>query len=268
MANTLSKGAAQAENARAVAEESASRGDATRASGQEMLEAIRNVRESTLTALGRLTEAARVAEEGAGEVARLHEVSETVEYFRETIAELADQSELLALNASIEAARAGAEGRGFGVIAGEIRALAERSAREAEGIAEQMQDIRRTLERAIELMQQTRDGVLGVAAAGVNWSQDLDTIVTAAEEVARTGESIASAAGEAAARSEEMAKVLDRASGDGESGAEAAEAVASASAEQKQLIDKLDRAAAELARMANGLAKSVAAVRAETRKRS
>lgn len=267
LAETLSKGAAQAEDARAVAEESASRGDTTRTSAQEMLETIRNVRESTLAALGRLTEAASVAEKGAGEVARLHEVSETVERFRETIAELADQSELLALNASIEAARSGAEGRGFGVIAGEIRALAERSAREAEGIADEMQDIRNTLERAIELMQQTRDGVLAVAEAGVNWSHDLDTIVTAAEEVARTGESIASAAGEAAARSEEMAKVLDQASDDVESGAEAAEAVAGASAEQKRLIDELDRAAAELARTAHTLAKSVAAVRAETGKR-
>lgn len=265
VAETLNRSARQAERARDVAEESASRGEATRQSGQQMLEAVRNVREATSAALGQLTAAANVVQEGAGEVARLQEISGTVERFRETIAQIADQSGLLALNAAIEAARAGPEGQGFGVVAQEIRVLAERSAKEADGIADGVQDIRSTLDRAIQLMQQTRAEVLAVAEAGEHWSRDLNTIVAAAENVASTGENIAVAASEAAERSAEMAQALSRASSDAGDAVDATDAVAAATAKQKRLIDELDHAAAELARMADGLAAAAAAVRAETR---
>lgn len=266
LARTLSKGAAQAEEARAVAERSAGRGEATRASGQEMLETVHGVRAANEAALNQLAAAARVVEEGAEEVARLREASDTVERFRETIAQLADQSGLLALNAAIEAARAGEQGRGFGVVAHEIRALADRSGDEAEGIAEGVQLIRATLERAIERMQRIQREVLAVAEAGRRWSGDLDAIVEAAEAVAETGQSIASTASEAATRSAEMALVLAEASTEAEAGAAATDVVASASVEQKRLIDDLDRSAADLAEMADHLATAAAAVRAQARK--
>lgn len=264
MADTLARSAAQAQEARAVAEESASRGSVMQESGQQMLETVQGIRESTGEALGQLTGAAEVVEKGSQQFAHLQQVSETVERFRETIAQLADQSGLLALNAAIEAARAGPEGHSFAVVAREIRSLAERSATEAEGIAEGVSDIRQTLGRATELMERIRTEVLAVAQAGRRWSDDLDAILDTAEAVARTGQDIARTAREAAERSAEMARVLSRASAEAGDGAKATEAVANASAEQKRLIDDLDRSASALARMAENLAAAAAAARTET----
>ena len=261
LADALSQGAAQADRARAVAEESAAHGDETGESGRQMLDIVRGVREATTSALDQLDVAAQVVEEGAGEVTRLKEVSETLERFRRTISQLADQSGLLALNAAIEAARAGQQGRGFGVVAEEIRALADRSGKEAEGVAENVRQIGETLERTIGLMGQIREEVLSVTDAGRRWSEDLDTILVAAEAVAETGQAIATTARQAALRSAEMAQVLDRAASDAKGGAEATETVATMSAEQKRLIDDLDGAAAELAEMAEDLAVAAAAVR-------
>ena len=264
LAEALSQGAAQAERARAVAEESAAHGDETGESGRQMLEIVRGVREATSSALNQLDVAAHVVEEGAVEVARLKEVSETLERFRRTISQLADQSGLLALNAAIEAARAGQQGRGFGVVAEEIRVLADRSGKEAEGVAENVRQIRERLERTIGLMGEIREEVLSVTEAGQRWSEDLDTILVAAEAVAETGQVIATTARQAALRSAEMAQVLDRAASDAKAGAEATETVATMSAEQKRLIDDLDGAAAELAEMAEGLATAAVAVREQS----
>ena len=265
LAEALSQGAAQAEGARSAAEESAAHGDETRESGRQMLDIVRGVREATAAALDQLDGAARIVEEGAGEVASLREVSETVERFRRTIAQLAEQSELLALNAAIEAARAGQEGRGFGVVAARIRGLAEQSGEEAAGVAATVTHIRDTLARAIDLMQQIRDEVVSVAETGRRWSADLDAILAAAEAVAETGQEIATAARQTALRSAEMAGVLERAVSEARQGAEATETVAAMSAEQKRLIDELDGAAAELGSMADDLAAAAAAVRERER---
>lgn len=264
LADALSQEAAQAERSRSMAEESAARGDETRESGRRMLDTVRGVREATTAALEQLEGAARVVEQSTDEVTRLREVSETLERFRRTIGQLADQSGLLALNAAIEAARAGQQGRGFGVVAEEIRALAEQSGEEAEGVGESVRKIRDTLGRAADLMQGIRDEVLSVAEAGRRWSADLDAILEAAEVVAETGHNIATAARQTALRSAEMAQVLERAAADAQGGAEATETVAGMSAEQKRLTDELDRAAAELADMAEELASAAAAARERT----
>ncbi len=261
LANALVTGAEDARAAQTTAAATAAEGELTHNSGQRMVRTARGVRAATGQAMEQLTAAAATVQEGSDEVSRLQAVSAAVQRFGQAITSLADQTGLLALNAAVEAARAGRHGRGFAIVAQEVRALADRSADEADAMDRAVRDIQTTLDRAMSLMGKTLTEVLAVAEASTLWGGDLDRIVEAAESVAEAGERITGTARENARRAADTATALVGARADAAHAATETDAVAAANSHQVRAIESMGDAAGQLREMAHELTTAVAAVR-------
>ena len=132
----------------------------------------------------------------AGQVASLGAMTSRIKGFIGTIREIADLTNLIALNAAIEAARAGAEGRGFAVVADEVRDLAAQSLHAAGESRVLLEEIADQVSAVSGQMQRGQKAVAGVEELSADAARALDAIVGTTGEAGRHARAIATTAAE------------------------------------------------------------------------
>jgi len=255
--------AAEAEQLKGSAGELATAGDRTREAGSQMEKTAERVRTGTQGAVRQLTDLGATTEESAVEVRRLRDVAAQVEKFSETVGLIANQTNLLALNATIEAARAGVHGRGFAVVADEVHKLAEESGREARNVGKSVQDTRRALDRAAQLLERIRGDLAEVVGASADWVRDLDRIAEASAETARAGKRVADVARASTDLASKITDTLGQARAAAQTSTQEAEAVAAAASEQLRAIEDLAQGATELSALADKLSQALRFMRGD-----
>jgi len=186
---------------------------ATLTSGSQSEEGGRIIHEAA-SEMGRIAEAVNAT---AGTIRQLEGFSGQISSIVNVIKDIADQTNLLALNAAIEAARAGEQGRGFAVVADEVRKLAERTAKSTQEITGMIGKIQQGTQRAaqemesgvqrvnegVNLAHRAGDSVTGIRASAEQVTQAVDDInlalkeqAVAAREIAQKVERIAQGAEE------------------------------------------------------------------------
>ncbi|HEY3012761.1 MAG TPA: methyl-accepting chemotaxis protein [Gemmatimonadales bacterium] len=233
---------------------------AAAASGTAAEVAARN-RDVIGDAIARLVELKGFVAAGADRVAALGALTQRITGFIGTIREIADLTNLIALNAAIEAARAGREGRGFAVVASEVRDLAAQSlhaAREAGGL---LGEIASQVTAVSGQMERGRDAVAGVEELSADAAKALDAIVGTTGEAGGHAQAIAATAAQQrdavnslTGQIEQVAASSAKSRADTDTLAKRAGEASAGQAELERAIRELGELASDLQRIASHFA--------------
>ncbi|MCK9280041.1 MAG: methyl-accepting chemotaxis protein [Melioribacteraceae bacterium] len=194
--------------------------------------------EDTIDGMSRIAE---VVSRAASTIQELGKGSNEIGEIIQVIDDIADQTNLLALNAAIEAARAGEQGRGFAVVADEVRKLAERTTKATKEIANMIKKIQKDTVEAVDSISQGTVEVEAGKKLALNAGDSLKLIITGSNEVVDLSTQVAAASEEQSAASEQISKNIESISSVTHQSASGTQQIARAAEDLNRLTDNLQQ---------------------------
>lgn len=186
-------------------------------------------------AMSQIAQLANEVEQSADSITALNQESGRIGSVLEVIRNVAEQTNLLALNAAIEAARAGEQGRGFAVVADEVRALAKRAQESTEEIEQLISSLQRLAKVAVDKMQSSRSMTQRTVVLAGEAGSALGRITLAVSTIEQMNQQIAAAAEEQSVVADTISESVTRVRDIGEQSASAIQQTAASSAELARL---------------------------------
>ncbi|MBV4537343.1 methyl-accepting chemotaxis protein [Pseudomonas sp. SWRI10] len=187
----------------------------------------------------RIEQLAAAAETASAGIESLSAEIHTIGDVLEVIKSVAEQTNLLALNAAIEAARAGEQGRGFAVVADEVRALARRTRQSTEEIERLVASLRGNAQQSVAQIRGSTELVRLAVADALHTETALGSIATAVSLIQQMNQQIAAAAEQQSSVAEEISRSVTQIRGSADQAALAMRDNAQSSVQLAQLGDEL-----------------------------
>lgn len=205
----ISASAAATEEFAQTVAEVASHASETAVSATNSNELIASGKQAMTYGLQSMAQVVSAVKQSNYELTRLENAVETIGSLAHVIKEIADQTNLLALNAAIEAARAGEQGRGFAVVADEVRKLAERTTGSTLQINATVESIKQLANTVIQSMSQAGDAVDESSIRISASSSQLDIVANASLNTVSLATHISSSASQQNLASQEVAQNME-----------------------------------------------------------
>ncbi len=232
-ASSASQTSAQADEIAQTSASNEERIGSVASANEEVTATVKEVAQSSMLSMNMVTEVGEKIDETSKTIDRLHEYFVQIEGVMQFIRNIAEQTNLLALNATIEAARAGEAGKGFAVVASEVKELARQTGEATDKIVDTIQGLREIVDASVDAVKSVHEMIDPVQAIASDISNAMEQNIEAVNEISHNAQEVALSASDSTRQIDELRTAVNVV-------AQAAENTASTSKELNSLAREIE----------------------------